>query len=281
MIFSESVGKNDALYGNWQTPIRMLLEANEEACKQNSIAEKLFAHEKSNGFAETYTSLTALEGFDPVGENGAYPQEEVQEGHTKIIENMTWKDSFAVSREMIDDNKIGAFKSQPEGFIKDSSKWVIFPRLSYNAHIHIEERNAELSRVFSEYERNIITEAGDKDCRRGIATHGISYTYTMEALRGKSAPRVFKVSTPFPFPEQAAVKFLEGLDEVLCIEELDPVIERELTYVCGKYHLNTKIRGKLTGDVQTAGENTCDSVYCCIAEFFLYAEQLVIFSYAL
>ena len=155
----------------------------------------------------------------------------------------------------------------PEGFVKDSSKWVIFPRLSYNAHIRIEERNVELSQVFSDYKRNIITEAADKSCRKGIATHGISYTYTMESLRGKSAPKLFKVSTPFPFPEQAAVKFLEGLDEVLCIEELDPIIERELTYICGKYHLGTKILGKLTHDVKNAGENTCASVAANIADF--------------
>jgi indolepyruvate ferredoxin oxidoreductase alpha subunit len=47
---------------------------------------------------------------------------------------------------------------------------------------------------------------------------------------------------------------------VLCIEELDPVIERELTYICGKYHLDTKIRGKMTDDVALSGENSRDDV---------------------
>lgn len=47
---------------------------------------------------------------------------------------------------------------------------------------------------------------------------------------------------------------------MLCLEELDPVIERELIYICGKYHLNTKIIGKLSGDTACAGENTRDSV---------------------
>lgn len=158
-------------------------------------------------------------------------------------------------------------KNTPEGFVTDSSKWVIFPRLSYSSHIHIEERNAELSDVFSDYGKNLIIPAADSSCRKGIATHGISYTYVQESLKGKAAPAVFKVSTPFPFPEKAAVEFLKGLDEVLCIEELDPVIERELTYVCGKYHLDTKILGKLTRNVKIAGENTCDSVARNIAEF--------------
>lgn len=90
----------------------------------------------------------------------------------------------------------------------------------------------------------------------------------MEALREDAdAPRLLKVSTPFPFPEQLALRFLEGLDAVLCIEELDPVIERALTYVCGKYHLPVRILGKLTHDVRNAGENTCASAAADIAAF--------------
>ncbi len=218
-----------------------------------------------------FASFSKLPCFDPSSVQEAYDMiqeafEYSEKYHTPVLFRPTTRVCHGYASIEVKDKE--EYKvNKPEGFVKDSSKWVIFPRLSYNAHIHIEERNVELSKVFSEYERNIITEAGDKSCRRGIATHGISYTYTMEALRGKSAPRVFKVSTPFPFPEQAAVKFLEGLDEVLCIEELDPIIERELTYICGKYHLSTKILGKLTHNVKTAGENTCATVAANIAEF--------------
>ncbi len=45
------------------------------------------------------------------------------------------------------------------------------------------------------------------------------------------------------------------------------MIERELTYICGKHHLPVKIYGKLTGHVQNAGENTRDSVNGCIHDF--------------
>lgn len=148
-----------------------------------------------------------------------------------------------------------------EGFIKDSKRWVIFPKLSYNAHMKIEKRNEELSKEFSDYEKNVIVYEKGNILKKGIATHSISYSYVMDGIKGlENCPRVMKVSTPFPFPEQKALKFLEGLDEVLCVEELDPVIEKALVYVCGKYNLKTKIYGKLTGNVAIAGENTCDSV---------------------
>ncbi len=158
---------------------------------------------------------------------------------------------------------------EPEGFVKDTKRWVIFPKLSYQAHINIEARNEELAKVFSQYKRNLLIPAGDdcKELKKGIATGGFNYTYVTEAMANLGQLRELKVSTPHPFPEQLAVEFLTGLEEVLCIEELDPVIERELIYIAGKYHLPVKILGKLSHHVKNSGENTRDSVLADIAAF--------------
>lgn len=158
---------------------------------------------------------------------------------------------------------------EPEGFVKDTKRWVIFPKLSYQAHINIEARNEELAKVFSQYKRNLLLPAEDrcKELKKGIATGGFNYTYVTEAMANLGQLRELKVSTPHPFPEQLAVEFLTGLEEVLCIEELDPVIERELIYIAGKYHLPVKILGKLSHHVKNSGENTRDSVLADIAAF--------------
>ena len=158
---------------------------------------------------------------------------------------------------------------EPEGFVKDTKRWVIFPKLSYQAHINIEARNEELAKVFSQYKRNLLLPAEDdcKERKKGIATGGLNYTYVTEAMADLGQLRELKVSTPHPFPEQLAVEFLTGLEEVLCIEELDPVIERELIYIAGKYHLPVKILGKLSHHVKNSGENTRDSVLADIAAF--------------
>lgn len=158
---------------------------------------------------------------------------------------------------------------EPEGFVKDTKRWVIFPKLSYQAHINIEARNEELTKVFSQYKRNLLIPAEDvcKELKKGIATGGFNYTYVTEAMADLGQLRELKVSTPHPFPEQLAVEFLTGLEEVLCIEELDPVIERELIYIAGKYHLPVKVLGKLSHHVKNSGENTRDSVLADIAAF--------------
>ena len=160
-------------------------------------------------------------------------------------------------------------RNEPEGFVRDPSRWVIFPALSVRAHASIARRDALLAKRLSGYARNTVTQMAGPAARPrlGVATQGISATYVAENLGEKDDVRVLRVATPYPFPEDLAADFLDGLDEVLCVEELDPVIERALVAACGRRGLNVKIRGKLTGDIQPSGENTVESVGRAIDAF--------------
>ncbi len=146
-------------------------------------------------------------------------------------------------------------KHTAEGFVKDTKRWVIFPRSSYLNHIKLEKRYDTLSDDFSDYEMNF-TENEQKS-EIGIACSGISYAYVKEALSALniSVP-LLKIATAYPFPEKKALSFMENVKQVLCFEELDPVLETELTLLCGKHHLPLTIRGKKTGDNVLAGENS-------------------------
>ena len=117
MIFSQSGGLNDSVFGKSQAPIRLFLEKRGEAYENESMLKNLFQMNKSNHFGEKYTALTAMEGFSPVGENGAYPEDMMQEGFSKLLENETWKDSFAISREMVEDGVLLDMKRKPSAFI--------------------------------------------------------------------------------------------------------------------------------------------------------------------
>ncbi|MHB1017755.1 MAG: indolepyruvate ferredoxin oxidoreductase subunit alpha [Coriobacteriia bacterium] len=161
------------------------------------------------------------------------------------------------------------------GAFEKGSRWVIFPRLSYANHRMIEERLPQLGEELSAYRFNAIEEIRSGEAGaptggavRGIATGGVSYAYVREALAMLGADcRVLKVATPHPFPAVAAREFLCGLDEVLVIEELDPVIERELLILSGEDKLGVTVSGKRTGHIERAGENTVESVAAAIASF--------------
>lgn len=220
-----------------------------------------------------FARFSKLPCFDPSTVQEAYDM--VQEAFeysekygTPVFFRSTTRVSHGYASIQIKD--VEEYKNvEPEGFVKDTKRWVIFPKLSYQAHINIEARNEELTKVFSQYKRNLLipAEEGCKELKKGIATGGFNYTYVTEAMADLGQLRELKVSTPHPFPEQLAVEFLTGLEEVLCIEELDPVIERELIYIAGKYHLPVKILGKLSHHVKNSGENTRDSVLADVAAF--------------
>lgn len=116
ITFTEGSGLNDSIFGKSQEPIKMFIEKRGEAFEQASMIKELFLMVSSNNWAEKYTTMTAMQGFQPVGENGNYPVDGMQEGFAKTIENMTWKDSFSLSREMIDDGKLMDLKKQPAAF---------------------------------------------------------------------------------------------------------------------------------------------------------------------
>jgi len=160
-------------------------------------------------------------------------------------------------------------RTKPAGFIKDP-KWVIFPRLAYANKPKLIENLKLMSDEFSEYDKNILTTPYSPlpIPYKGIATGGVSYAYTQEALQSNNVEcKLLKIST-YPFPEKRALEFLRDLDEVLVIEELDPIIENELIRLCGLHHLNVKILGKQSGHIPIAGENTADNVSNAIKNFF-------------
>lgn len=117
IIFSEASGLNDSIYGNCQAPIKMFIEQRGEDHEKNSLLKDLFLMGTSGNFGDLLTSMTAMEGFKPVGENGAYPTDGMQQGYEKMLRYITWKDSFSISKEMIEDAKLMDLKKRPQAFM--------------------------------------------------------------------------------------------------------------------------------------------------------------------
>lgn len=115
IVFSKSSGLNDSIYGKSEAPIRAFLENNVKAYEEMSTIKKIFKMIDSEHYGEKFGGITGFaHGFQPVGEGGNYPLDERQEGYSKFLENITWKDSFAITQEMMEDsiildlNKTGA-----------------------------------------------------------------------------------------------------------------------------------------------------------------------------
>ncbi|MBQ8933668.1 MAG: indolepyruvate ferredoxin oxidoreductase subunit alpha [Lachnospiraceae bacterium] len=151
-----------------------------------------------------------------------------------------------------------------EGFVKDSGKWVIFPRLSNMNHGKMEKRNVEIAKDFSSYRYNTVE---GENSEKAVVASGVSYAYVKECLRGHRNVKLIRVGTAFPFPEDLVLQALEGVREVLCIEELSPYVEEQILKTAGRHHLDLLVRGKLDGTVPHNGENSVELSAKILKEF--------------
>lgn len=158
------------------------------------------------------------------------------------------------------DLKNDPYQKPAAGFEKKPD-WIIFPALSYRKHGELEQKQKMISDKFSTLSFNRIIKGGKK----GIAVSGISYLYVMEVIKEFDLDMtVFKVGTPYPLPLKLAEEFLSSVDQVMVVEELDPVLEEQLLLVsAGK----KEIFGKMTADMPCNGEYSFESIKNTLLRF--------------
>lgn len=110
-------GLVDPIFGKCQVPLASYIEKLGEAFEQQSLLKYLFRMETSRRWAERYSGETAMDDFVPVGEGGEYPRTGFESGYYRDIENMTFKQAFAVTRELVDDTRLGEMKQRAKKLI--------------------------------------------------------------------------------------------------------------------------------------------------------------------
>ena len=204
-----------------------------------------------------YADFCRIPVFDPASPEEAYDMiREAFEYSEKYNTPVLFRPTTRVCHAYASVETPDRFEPKPyEGFERDPGRWVIFPRLSYLNHGKIEARNAEIGKDFSSFRFNT---AEGKPSEKAVVTSGVSYTYVRECLKGRDDVRLIRIATAFPFPEDFLLKVLEGVKEVLCVEELSPYIEEQILRVAGKHHLNLRVSGKMDGSVPQNGENSVE-----------------------
>jgi len=94
--------------------------------------------------------------------------------------------------------------------------------------------------------------------RLGIIACGLSYSYTLEAIKWLELDdkiSVLKIGTPHPLPQELVKRLLKSVDEILVVEELEPFVENHVKAIAGEANIPVKIHGKdlipLIGELST------------------------------
>jgi Indolepyruvate ferredoxin oxidoreductase, alpha and beta subunits len=67
--------------------------------------------------------------------------------------------------------------------------------------------------------------------RKAVVADGVAYVFVKEALSElglEGKVKLVKLSSPVPLPRRFTLNALSDVDEVLVVEELEPVVERQL-----------------------------------------------------
>ncbi len=106
---------------------------------------------------------------------------------------------------------------------KNIAKNVMMPAMAQKRHVIVEERERKLREFAENCPFNTVENNGAKI---GIITSGATYMYAKEALGDKA--NYLKLGLVYPLPEKLIRDFAESVDELWCVEELDPVFEQHI-----------------------------------------------------
>ena len=104
-------------------------------------------------------------------------------------------------------------------FPRDAAKYVMVPANARARHPLVEQRAAD---VAAWAEKTPLNRIEWRDRKVGVVTAGVAYQYAREILPNAS---VLKLGMVYPLPERLIRAFAAGVERLVVVEELDPVLE--------------------------------------------------------
>ena len=137
-------------------------------------------------------------------------------------------------------------KEKREGYFKkEPQKYVPLPRNARRMHKELIEKMNRVEEYGEHCPLNKIELHGGEI---GIITSGVAYNYISDfvELYGIKA-NILKLGLTNPFPEELVKNFIESVNRIIIVEELEPYLEGKTRILAQKYGLNKKIYGKMDG----------------------------------
>ncbi len=133
-----------------------------------------------------------------------------------------------------------------------TDSWVLLPGIARRKYAALIAKQPAMIEASETSEYNKVETIADK--KLGIIACGIGYNYVKEAI-GDNA-NILKVSQ-YPLPQDKLIAMAKECDELLVVEDGQPVVEEGVRRIIGDLALVT---GRLTGNLPRTGELTPDSV---------------------
>lgn len=150
------------------------------------------------------------------------------------------------------------------GSFERSKLYVLLPSNARIARVEMLKRWEAIRRDLNGWRFNWVE--GDESSDVLIVASGIAFSYVKEVVRELGARvRILKLSSTVPVPKDLVLKSLEGVSRALVVEELEPIVERQIKEVAYDEGLRVEVKGKEY--VPLIGELTFDNVFDGVKRF--------------
>lgn len=141
-------------------------------------------------------------------------------------------------------NMDSIIKAPLKGFFhKDPTRFVPMPK---NARRLRSELMNKIGLLQEYADNSILNQLYRRNGGLGVITSGGSFNYVMHVIEENNLPiSVLKLTFTYPFPEEKVLKFMKTVEEILVVEEVDPIMEQAILALKAKNDLKTVIHGKL------------------------------------
>jgi indolepyruvate ferredoxin oxidoreductase, alpha subunit len=155
--------------------------------------------------------------------------------------------------------KKGFFKKNPKKFVPvPENSMVMHEELVFKME-NIEEltNNSDLNSIFDFYSNN----SNVSSKKYGVITSGSAFNYAYDVINEDNLPYdILKLGFSYPFPKDFILDFVEDLDGIFVVEEVDPIMEKEVLATIGEIGLDIPVFGKLDETFPLIHEFNCDIV---------------------
>ncbi len=150
--------------------------------------------------------------------------------------------------------EVGEKRESEEGFFrKNPSRFVLVPATAKKMHKKLIEKIdgissiADKSPLNSLYFKGGIVNLDDlKEMDFGVIASGSAFNYVYDVIVEDNLEiPILKLGFTYPFPQGLVSSFLKIVDKVLIVEEVDPIMEREVLAIKGAQNLRLDVHGKV------------------------------------
>ena len=158
-------------------------------------------------------------------------------------------------------------------FNKDPSKYVPVPAFAGDMHVRLWDKIHKIEEITNKSELNSEISLADGK-KYAIIASSSAYNYAYDVCKFNNLDiNILKLGFSYPFPRKLVCEFLNGVDEVFIVEEVDPIIERDTLAAIGAEKLDVTVHGKLDGTFPLYHEFNSDVVADGLNKTFNFKDE--------